>query len=84
MKQKGFFDETDRLEELSRLGDPLEKLNQYMKWEELRGILTRALKKEPSGLGGRPPFDYGHARIAATEFPLWCLGKDTTRYSGGA
>ena len=58
MKQKGFFDETDRLEELSRLGDPLEKLNQYMKWEEIRGILTRALKKEPSGLGGRPPFDY--------------------------
>jgi hypothetical protein len=27
MKQKGFFDENDRLNELSNLGDPLEKLN---------------------------------------------------------
>ena len=25
IKQKGFFDENDRLEELSRMGDPLEK-----------------------------------------------------------
>jgi len=46
MKQKGFFDENDRLEELSRLGDPLEKLNKYMNWESLRGILTRAHKKK--------------------------------------
>jgi hypothetical protein len=30
MKQKGFFDENDRLEELSRLGDPLEKLNMFI------------------------------------------------------
>ena len=47
MKQKGFFDENDRLEELSRLGDPLEKLNKFIKWDDLRGILTKALKKEP-------------------------------------
>jgi len=58
MKQKGFFDENDRLEELSRLGDPLEKLNKYMNWESLRGILTRTLKKEVQGPGGRPHFDY--------------------------
>jgi len=58
MKQKGFFDENDRLEELSKLGDPLERLNKYMKWEELRGILTRAFRKEAAGPGGRPPFDY--------------------------
>ena len=58
MKQKGFFDENDRLEELSQLGDPLEKLNKYINWEDLRGILTRALKKEAQGPGGRPPFDY--------------------------
>ena len=58
MKQKGFFDENDRLEELSRLGDPLEKLNKYMNWESLRVILTRVLKKGAQGPGGRPPFDY--------------------------
>lgn len=58
MKQKGFFDENDRLEELSKLGDPLEKLNKFINWESLREILTNAFKKEPKKPGGRPPFDY--------------------------
>lgn len=58
MKQKGFFDETDRMVELSKLGDPLEKLNQYVDWEHFRPILNRVLKKEAQGPGGRPPFDY--------------------------
>jgi hypothetical protein len=30
MKQKGFFDENERLQELSKLGDPLEKLNKFI------------------------------------------------------
>jgi IS5 family transposase len=29
-----------------------------MDWEQFRGILNRALKKEAKGPGGRPPFDY--------------------------
>lgn len=58
MKQHGFFDENDRLQELSKLGDPLEKLNTYIDWEIFRGILTKTLTKETKGLGGRPPFDY--------------------------
>jgi transposase len=58
MKEKGFFDEDDCLKKLSSLGDPLEKLNEYICWENFRGILTKALKKEAQGPGGRPPFDY--------------------------
>jgi IS5 family transposase len=58
MKQHGFFDENDRLKELSKLGDPLERLNTYIDWEQFRGILSRTLQKEPKGPGGRPPFDY--------------------------
>jgi IS5 family transposase len=58
MKQKGFFDADDRLNELSKLGDPLEKLNKYINWDAFRGILTRTLKKEAKGPGGRPPYDY--------------------------
>jgi transposase len=58
MKQHGFFDEHDRLKELSKLGDPLERLNTYIDWEQFRGILNRALQKEAKGPGGRPPFDY--------------------------
>jgi hypothetical protein len=58
MKQHGFFDENDRLKELSKLGDPLEGLNKYIDWEQFRGILTRIFRKKPEGPGGRPPFDY--------------------------
>ena len=46
MKQKGFFDETDRLKGISELGDPLEKLNKNIQWENFRGILKRTFKKE--------------------------------------
>ena len=58
MKQHGFFDENDRLKELSKIGDPLERLNTYINWEQFRGILVKTLQKEPKGPGGRPPFDY--------------------------
>lgn len=58
MKQTGFFDENDRLKELSELGDPLEKLNSVIDWERFRPVLTRILKKEAQGPGGRPPYDY--------------------------
>jgi IS5 family transposase len=58
MKQKGFFDENERLKELSKIGDPLEKLNKHVKWEDFRDVLTKAFTKEPKGPGGRRPFDY--------------------------
>lgn len=58
MKQRGFFDESDRLEQLSELGDPLEKLSSVIDWEIFRPAITRVLKKEPRGPGGRPPYDY--------------------------
>ena len=58
MKQKGFFDENDRLKELSELGDPLEKLNKYIQWENFRGILKRKLEKDAKGSGGSSPYDY--------------------------
>lgn len=58
MTQKGFFDEDDRLKELTRLGDPLEKLNKTISWNIFKPVITKALKKEPKGPGGRPPYDY--------------------------
>jgi IS5 family transposase len=58
MRQRGFFDEYDRLKELSKLGDPLEKLNTYIDWEQFRGLLRAGLEREPKGPGGRPAFDY--------------------------
>lgn len=56
--QKTFFGEENRLEALSREGDPLVKLQSFVNWEIFRTILSNAFKKEPKGPGGRPPFDY--------------------------
>jgi transposase, IS5 family len=58
MKQRGFFDENDRLKELSLLGDPLERLNLVINWESFRPKLTKVFRKEAKGPGGRPPYDY--------------------------
>ena len=80
MKQKGFFDENDLLQEISKLGDPLEKLNKFVKWEDFRGILTRALKKESQGLGGRPPFDYVMMFKILMLQKLYNIADDMTEY----
>jgi len=56
--QRGFFDEQDRLEKLSRQGDPLERLDAAVDWEMFRPQLRKCFKKEPKGPGGRPAFDY--------------------------
>lgn len=58
MKQMGMFDEENRLEKLSKLGDSLEKLNSAIDWEMFRPLLNHAFKQVPKGAGGRPPYDY--------------------------
>jgi len=80
MKQKGFFDENDRLAELSKMGDPLEKLNTFIQWDNFRGILTRALKKEAKGPGGRPPFDYVMMFKILILQKLYNIADDATEY----
>ena len=58
MKQLGLFDESNRLEDLSNLGDPLEKLNGAVDWELFEPVLNRVFKRERRGSGGRPPYPY--------------------------
>jgi len=57
--QRGFWDFEQRLEELSREGDPLEKLSATVDFEMFRLILLRALRggRKRRGAGGRPPYD---------------------------
>ena len=52
-----FFDEDIRLSRLTKLGDPLEKLNEGVDFEMLRGLLEERLH-EAKNKGGRRPFDY--------------------------
>jgi IS5 family transposase len=56
--QAGFFDEQFKLERISKLGDPLEKLNATINWELFRYTLDKHLEKEAKGPGGRPNYDY--------------------------
>lgn len=57
-KAIGFFDEDIRLSKLSKLGDPLEKLNEGVDFEMFRGLLEERLHVEAKNKGGRRPFDY--------------------------
>ena len=80
MKQKGFFDETDRLRKLSELGDSLEKLNKHINWEDFRGIITDGLKKESKGPGGRPPYDYVMMFKILVLQKIYNISDDQTEY----
>lgn len=54
----GFFDQDIRLSKLSKLGDPLVKLNEHIDFELFRSILEEKLIRMPKGKGGRLPYDY--------------------------
>ncbi len=57
-KTAGLFDEQFKLDRISKLGDPLEKLNTSIDWELFRYTLDKHLVKEAKGPGGRPHYDY--------------------------
>jgi IS5 family transposase len=80
MKQKGFFDETDRLRKLSELGDSLEKLNENIIWEDFRKALTKAIKKQANGPGGRPPYDYVMMFKILVLQKIYNISDDQTEY----
>ena len=56
-RQLSFFDEAKRYEKITKLGDPLEKLDSVMDWEMFRAPLTKVCQKEDYTKGGRPPID---------------------------
>jgi len=80
MKQKGLFDEEDRLRVLSKLGDTLEKLNEKINWEIFKPILKKALNKEAKGLGGRPAYDYVLMFKIIILQRLYNISDDQTEY----
>ncbi|MCA8906675.1 MAG: IS5 family transposase [Rhodospirillaceae bacterium] len=55
--QLGFFDLEDRYAQLSKAGDPLEKLASAVDFEPFRYRLVKALKRSDGAKGGRPPYD---------------------------
>ncbi len=57
MTQPGFFDLDNRYESISKLGDPLEVLDQAIPWETFRPVLSKALHKFKKNNAGRKPYD---------------------------
>ena len=57
--EPGMFDAELRCAQLSEHGDPLEKLNQTIRWEDFRETLLHGLnrKAEKKTKGGAPAFD---------------------------
>ena len=78
--QIGFFTEEIILEKLSALGDNMEKLNGVINWCLFSPYLKNALKKEPKGPGGRPPFPYILMFKILVLQRLYNLSDDQTEY----
>ncbi len=55
MKQIHLNGAETQLERLSKLGDPLEKINKKINWEIFRRPIEEAIRKDMSK-GGSPPF----------------------------
>lgn len=55
--QSGLFDLQDRYEELSKSGDPLERLLAVVDFEIFHPTLDGALGRKDRYKGGRPPLD---------------------------
>ena len=56
-KQLMMYGADIQLERLSKLGDPLEKLNAAVDWEIFRKPIRSRVRKEDYSKGGRPPKD---------------------------
>jgi len=54
--QFSFFDESNRCERLTELGDSLQQLDTIVNWHIFTPILSRAIPRIDNGKGGRPPF----------------------------
>jgi len=58
MGQLGLFDIENKLTELSKMGDPLEKLDNAINWKTFKPVINKAFRTERKSNAGRPPFDY--------------------------
>jgi len=56
MEEKHVFGVEIQLEKLTKLGDPLVKINEMIDWEMFREVIETGIRKDMSK-GGRPPYD---------------------------
>lgn len=78
--QPGFFDLTDRYQQLDNLGDPLPKLVELVDWEGFRPVLEKVHQKERKSNAGRKPFDVVLMFKVLVLQHLYNLADDQTEY----
>lgn len=78
--QAGFWDIDERYARLSKVGDPLEKLDAVVPWEVFRKPLAKALKRSDGSKGGRPPYDTIVMFKILVLQALYNLGDDQTEF----
>lgn len=78
----GLFDDHFLLETLSKLGDPLQKLNKFINWGIFESPINEAFKNEDRDLskGGRPPFNRLMLFKALIIQSLYNLSDDQLEY----
>jgi IS5 family transposase len=78
----GLFDDQFLMEKLSKLGDPLEKLNKYIHWNIFEPTINEAFKDDDKDLskGGRPPFNKLVLFKALLVQSLYNLSDDQLEY----
>ena len=78
----GLFDDHFLLEKLTKLGDPLQKLNEFIDWEIFESPINEAFKNEYKDLskGGRPPFNRLTLFKALVIQSLYNLSDDQLEY----
>lgn len=57
MGQRSFFDVENRLQSVSKMGDPLERVTAAIPWESFRPLLVKVHEKERKSNAGREPID---------------------------
>jgi len=78
--QISFYDEENRLEKITKLGDSLEQLNSVVDWKIFVPVLNRAIPRKISEKGGRPPKDNLLMFKTLIIKRLYNLSHDQTEY----
>lgn len=78
----GLFDDHYLMEKLTKLGDPLQKLSNYIDWSIFKAPLGKAFSDNTKDLskGGRPPFDKLVLFKALLVQSLYNLSDDQLEY----
>jgi IS5 family transposase len=78
----GLFDDHFLFEKLTKLGDPLERLNKYIDWDIFKSPINEAFTNESrdKSKGGRPPFDKLMMFKALLIQSLYNLSDDQLEY----